>query len=138
MMENIDDETAGKFRTFDVAIQGANWFPVRWPLVKKAFGEFIGWYKKNKKKLHPVELAAIAHLKFIEVHPFGDGNGRIGRLIMNRILMKNGYPPLNIKVKETIEYVKALQFAQNNQKFKELAGWFLHKMGEQYVKPLTG
>lgn len=137
MMENINDEEAGKMRTYDVTIQGANWFPVKGKEVKKAFNELIEWYKKNKNKLHPIELAAITHLKFIEVHPFGDGNGRIARLITNLILMKNAYPPINIKVKDTIEYVKILQYAQNNQKFKELVDWFLQKLGEQYSHILT-
>lgn len=136
MMQNIDNESAGKFRNYDVAIQGANWMPVRASLVEKSFNEFMQWHKKNKKKLHPIELAAISHLKFIEVHPFGDGNGRIGRLIMNQILMKQGYPPLNIKVKDTIEYIKVLQFSQNTQKFDKLIDWFLHKLGQQYSQAL--
>jgi len=132
MMASIDDESAGKMRTYDVAIQGANWLPPRGKEVKKAFKEFMEWYNKNKKKLHPIELAAITHLKFIEVHPFGDGNGRIARLITNLILMKNGYPPINIKVKDTIEYVKVLQYTQNTQKFKGIVDWFLQKLGEGY------
>lgn len=136
MMNNIDDETAGKMRSFDVAIQGANWLPVRGREVKQKFRELMQWHKENKKKLHPIELAAITHLKFIEVHPFGDGNGRIARLITNQILMKNCYPPINIKEKDTIEYVKILQYAQNNQKFKELCNWFLQKLGENYSQIL--
>jgi len=137
MMENINDEEAGGFRGYNVAIQGANWMPVRGKEVKGKFEEFMDWYRKNREKLHPVELAAIAHFKFIEVHPFGDGNGRVARLVTNLILMKNGYPPINIRVKDTIEYVKVLQFAQNKQKFRELADWFLQKLGEQYVGTLA-
>lgn len=132
LMANIDEETAGRLRTFDVAIQGANWTPPRGRDVKKEFALLISWYKKNERRLHPIELAAITHLKFIEVHPFGDGNGRLARLITNLILMRNGYPPLNIKVKDTLEYVKVLQYAQNTQSFRELADWFLQKLGENY------
>ncbi|MCX6799177.1 MAG: Fic family protein [Candidatus Diapherotrites archaeon] len=137
IMKNIDDETAGKLRTFDVAIQGANWLPPRGKEVKAKFEDFMQWFKENKTKLHPIELAAITHLKFIEVHPFGDGNGRIARLITNFLLVKNGYPPINIKEKNTIEYVKVLQYAQNTQKFKELCDWFLQKLGEDYAEILT-
>lgn len=132
MMANIDDETAGKLRAFDVAIQGANWVPPRGNAVKREFESFTKWYRKNEKRLHPLELAAITHLKFIEVHPFGDGNGRIARLITNLILMRNGYPPLNIRVRDTIEYVKSLQYAQNTQSFRELVDWFIQKLGENY------
>jgi len=137
IMENINDEEAGHFRSYDVAIQGANWMPVKGLEVKEKFEEFMVWYRKNREKLHPIELAAIAHFKFIEVHPFGDGNGRVARLITNLILMKNGYPPINIRVRDTIEYVKVLQFTQNKQKFKELVNWLLQKLGEQYVGSLT-
>jgi len=137
IMENIDEETSGKLRDFDVAIQGENWFPPRGKEVKKKFGEFMKWYKENKNKYHPIELVAITHLKFIEVHPFGDGNGRIARLMTNFLLMKKGYPPINIKQKDTIEYVKVLQYGQNTQRFKELCDWFLQKLGEGYVESIA-
>ena len=136
LMKNIESETAGKFRTFDVAIQGANWMPPRGSEVNKKFEEFLKWYASNKNKLHPLELAAITHLKFIEVHPFGDGNGRIARLMTNFLLIKKGYPPINIKEKDTIEYVKVLQYAQNTHGFKELCDWFLQKLGEDYAEVL--
>ncbi|MBU3958163.1 MAG: Fic family protein, partial [Nanoarchaeota archaeon] len=58
--------------------------------------EFFGWYNKNKGRLHSVELAALAHLKFVTIHPFSDGNGRISRLLMNFVLHKHGFPMLNI------------------------------------------
>ena len=136
MMRDIDDETAGRFRTFDVAIQGANWMPPRGSTVSEKFEEFINWHELNKKKLHPVELASITHFKFIEVHPFGDGNGRIARLITNFLLIKDGYPPINIKEKNTIEYVKVLQYTQNTQQFKKLCDWFLQKLGENHARVL--
>jgi len=137
MMANIDDQEAGKLRAYPVAIQGANWMPPSGKEVKKKFEEFLRWYTKNKKQLHPIELAAITHIKFIEVHPFGDGNGRVARLITNLILIRNGYPPINIKVKDTIPYVKQLQYAQNTKKYEKLVDWFLHKLGEDYVKAVS-
>jgi Fic family protein len=137
MMTSIDDQEAGKIRTYPVAIQGANWMPPNEKEVKSKFEEFLQWYTKNKKRLHPVELAAITHVKFIEVHPFGDGNGRVARLVTNLILMRNGYPPMNIKVKDTIPYVKQLQYAQNTKKYEKLVDWFLHKLGEGYVKAVS-
>ncbi|PIV68481.1 MAG: hypothetical protein COS07_03935, partial [Candidatus Aenigmarchaeota archaeon CG01_land_8_20_14_3_00_37_9] len=72
-------------------------------LMKKFF-EF-----SNQTELNPVELAARAHYKFEKIHPFGDGNGRIGRLIMNYILWHNGYPMLIIEYKKRRSYYKALQ-----------------------------
>jgi Fic family protein len=63
----------------------------------------------NESKLNSVELAARAHYMFEKIHPFGDGNGRIGRLLMNFILWKNGYPMLIIEYKKRKSYYKALQ-----------------------------
>src|SRR3989338_7756407 len=134
MMTNIDDAQAGRIRSYTVAIEGANWMPPSEKEVEGKFDEFLAWYSKSKRKLHPIELAAIAHLKFIEVHPFGDGNGRVARLMTNLILMRNGYPPINIKVRDTIPYVKELQYAQNTQKFEKLVDWFVQKLGEEYVE----
>ncbi|MFA4982605.1 MAG: Fic family protein [Candidatus Micrarchaeia archaeon] len=138
MMANIDDEQAGKIRNYPVSIKGANWMPPSENEVEAKFGEFLAWYIKSRRNLHPIELAAIAHLKFIEVHPFGDGNGRVARLMTNLVLMRNGYPPINIKVKDTIPYVKELQYAQNTQKFDKLVDWFVQKLGEEYAESAKG
>ncbi len=134
MMANIDDAEGGRIRNYPVAIEGANWMPPSEKEVEGKFDEFLAWYSKSKRKLHPIELAAIAHLKFIEVHPFGDGNGRVARLMTNLVLMRNGYPPINIKVRDTIPYVKGLQYAQNTQEFKKLVDWFVQKLGEEYAE----
>lgn len=138
MMANIDEQQGGMVRNYQVAIEGANWMPPSEKEVNGKFGEFLAWYAKNRRKLHPIELAAITHLKFIEVHPFGDGNGRVARLITNLVLMRGRYPPINIKVKDTIPYVKELQYAQNTQKFVKLVDWFVQKLGEDYVESAKG
>lgn len=62
-------------------------------------GELIDWYRKEEQKaeLHPVALAALLHYKFVRIHPFDDGNGRISRLLMNYVLFKHNLPPIIIK-----------------------------------------
>ena len=62
--------------------------------VEKSLIELLQYYKKNKKKLHPLQLAFYFHLRYEEIHPFLDANGRTGRLIMNKILMNLGYFPI--------------------------------------------
>ncbi|MFH0714921.1 MAG: Fic family protein [Candidatus Diapherotrites archaeon] len=74
--------------------------------VEKEFDKFFEWFEKNRK-VHPLELAALTHLKLYLVHPFKDGNKRMCRLIFNKILQDNNYPTLNIS-KNTTEYFKNL------------------------------
>lgn len=76
--------------------------------------ELINWYEKNKKKYHAVLLAAVAHNQFENIHPFSDGNGRVGRLLLNNILLKHGKPPVNIELKNRKLYYSALQEYQKN------------------------
>src|SRR3989304_2990489 len=76
-------------------------------LVEKLILQLIAFV--DESELNPVEVAAGAHYLFEKIHPFGDGNGRIGRLLMNCILWKNGYPMLIIEYKKRKSYYKALQ-----------------------------
>ncbi len=71
--------------------------------------DFIYWL--NKFSGHPVEHSALAHYKLVFLHPFIDGNGRVARLLMNLILMKNQYPPAIILMKKRMEYYDALKRA---------------------------
>ena len=73
--------------------------------------ELLTWYNQSIDLIHPIILAAELHYKFITIHPFDDGNGRISRILMNLILMKNGYPPIVIKTNKKDEYFRALRQA---------------------------
>lgn len=76
-------------------------------------GELIEWFKKEeeKKELHPVELAALLHYKVVRIHPFDDGNGRIARLLMNYVFLKNDLPWVVIKSADKRNYLTALNKA---------------------------
>jgi len=108
--KNVFGETkpdiAGKFRDYLVRV-GPHLAP-DWQDVENLMKDFIGFINKNKK-MNPVELAGRAHYQFEKIHPFGDGNGRVGRLLMNFILWHNGYPMLIIEYKKRKSYYKALQ-----------------------------
>lgn len=75
------------------------------PLLKN----LIGWYQKNKDRYPPLLLAAIVHNRFEDIHPFEDGNGRVGRLLLINILIKHGLPPVNIELELREEYYNTLQ-----------------------------
>ncbi|MDE1828014.1 MAG: Fic family protein [Candidatus Micrarchaeota archaeon] len=71
--------------------------------------ELVKWYSKNKAVYPPIVLAAVVHNQFEMIHPFQDGNGRVGRLLLNNILLKHGLPPVNIELKNQKVYYRALQ-----------------------------
>ncbi len=92
IITGIDDEYAGRYRDVNVRILGAIKSPPRFEKVPKKMIEYIEHINKNPEKLNVVELAAIIHYRLVEIHPFTDGNGRCGRLLMNLFLMRHGYP----------------------------------------------
>ena len=71
--------------------------------------ELVNWYNKYKNEYPGILLAAVVHDQFENIHPFADGNGRVGRILLNNILLKNGLPPLNIDLKNQQEYYETLQ-----------------------------
>jgi fido (protein-threonine AMPylation protein) len=77
--------------------------------VKGLVGELVVWYRRNRGKYPPLALAAVVHNQFENIHPFRDGNGRVGRLLLNNILLRHGLPPLNIELRERGRYYRALQ-----------------------------
>lgn len=72
--------------------------------------DLIEWYNEEEKKrvLSPIELAAVFHYRYIRIHPFEDGNGRIARLLVNYILLKQNYPMVIVQSKEKDHYLSAL------------------------------
>lgn len=75
--------------------------------------DLVDWYNQaiSLSQMHPVELAALLHYRFIRIHPFDDGNGRIARILMNLTLMRFGFPPVIIKTQKKEDYYRALQQA---------------------------
>jgi len=77
--------------------------------VQKEMNILIKWYNSNEKKIHPLELATLFHGKFEKIHPFEDGNGRVGRFLVNSILINNGYPPIIIRKTVRGSYINSLR-----------------------------
>jgi len=80
--------------------------------------ELINWYDKNKTKYPALVLGAVVHNQFENIHPFKDGNGRVGRILLNNILIKHGLPPINIDFKNRVEYYSTLKAYELNKNLK--------------------
>lgn len=114
ILKSIDNKNAGIYRKNNVLISGSKHRSVEYMLVEEKMGELLSWYNASKEQLQPVELAALFHFKYVYIHPFIDGNGRTARLLMNLILLRNGYPMAIIKNEDRSEYMKALEMASVN------------------------
>lgn len=123
-------DIAGKIRTYQVGIGGSKFMPPTPVEIGPMLTEFFQWYNKYKNRLHPVELAALAHLKFVTIHPFGDGNGRVSRLVMNFILSKKKYPMFDIPYEGRNSYYNALE--RSNVKEEDMI--FLQWFAKRYIK----
>ncbi len=106
LMKDIDERIG--YRTADIRVIKSRFDSTPVEYVKADMEILINWYNENKKKLHPLALAGIFHHKFEKIHPFFDGNGRTGRILMNSILINNGYPPIIIDKKKRPGYLDAL------------------------------
>jgi len=132
LFEETKPDIAGQIRRHGVSITGSKFTPPSPVELNPLLRQFFSWYNRSKASMHPVELAALVHLKFVTVHPFSDGNGRISRLMMNFILNKHGYPMLNIEYKGRRSYYSALERAQVNSNERVFYQWFFRKyLGEQ-------
>lgn len=101
------------------------------PEIPKKLEEFFGWLNKyDVKKNNPVEFAALSHYKFVSIHPFADGNGRISRLIMNYILFRHDCPFMLIRNNDRRSYFKALERSQINHDEIFFLKWFM----KYYIK----
>jgi len=106
-----DESIAGKLRSElkrNVKIAGTAYIPPKWQDVNKELKNFFVWYGLKNRRLHPVELASLIHLKLISIQPFVDGNSRLSRLLMNWVLWKKSYPLIDIPVEDLEDYYDVL------------------------------
>jgi Fic family protein len=124
ILKGIDDGEAGRYRRQNVRILGAPLIPPQAIKVPHLMEEFIGWYYENDYKTSIPELAARIHYKFVCIHPFIDGNGRVARLLMNLFLMQNGYSPAVILKVDRKKYYRVLNEANrgNEETFEDFIG----------------
>jgi Fic family protein len=110
VLKGIDADEAGRYRRENVVIAGASTTPPDFLHLNDEMRALLAWYQQAGS-LHAVERAAQLHTRFVKIHPFIDGNGRSGRLLLNLELMKSGYPPAVIRKEDRLAYYDALDEA---------------------------
>lgn len=117
ILTGINDDWAGIYRQTEIFITGSNAeFPPPYQ-VPRLMQQLIKWLREQQEG-HPVRIAADAHFKLVTIHPFRDGNGRTTRLLMNLILILNGYPMAVIRKEDRIEYFKSFEIARIKKNIK--------------------
>ncbi|OGD93068.1 MAG: hypothetical protein A2W83_05550 [Sulfuricurvum sp. RIFCSPLOWO2_12_43_5] len=140
ILSGIQDDWAGKYRRTEVFIRGSD---VQFPSPKAvplAMKEFIDWLTSRQEE-HPVKIAADAHFKFVSIHPFVDCNGRTTRLLMNLILILNGYQMAVIRNEDRTTYLNSFETARKKddmQPFYNLVYTAVERSLDIYLDVLAG
>lgn len=129
-------EFAGKLRDVEVVIRDSfgNIHHAGTPFkeVKGLLEELCRWYKIHKNKYPVLLLAVMMHNQFEHIHPFQDGNGRVGRLLLNYVLLSHNYPPINIKLKDRQEYYECLKKYSRTHDLKSMLRFLVKEYRKQY------
>jgi Fic family protein len=136
-----DAKHAGVYRNVQVYITGTEYKPPKPADIPKQMQGFIKEIEKFKKELHPIEQAAMTHKRLVDIHPFVDGNGRTARILMNIILIQNGYGVASISPMLRREYIAALVESRNPKSpnalpFKELVAQCVIETQKDYYRML--
>ena len=133
LMDRQSDK--GMYRSVPVRV-GA-FYPCKPHEIPTQMEQLIIDYNGEMQNLHVVQRAAIFHLRFETVHPFIDGNGRVGRLLLNFELMREGYPPVNVKFSDRQKYYDCFNhYRENNgdtSKMTELIGGYAIEELRRYI-----
>lgn len=115
VMKEIDDEWAGKYREVEVKITGTKFVPPDPVAVPVKMRQLEQWLQNKENSRELIDYSALAHYKLVEIHPFIDGNGRSARLLMNLILMNQGFPPTVILKNDRQKYYQTLDLAHKGK-----------------------
>ena len=137
LFESTKKEIAGEIRDYDVRVGQSKFLPPPHGAVGALVRAFFEWYEANRNVTNPVELAALVHLKFVTIHPFGDGNGRVSRLMMNHALYGAGYPMMDVEYTDRRSYYKALERSQTKDVEWPFVQWFVRRYLRMYAKYLV-
>ncbi len=129
-------DIAGQLRSVQVWIGGSKHVPPSPLEVRPLMMEFVRRLHRNHRLLHPVQLAAEFHFRFESIHPFADGNGRIGRLAMNLLLNGAGYPMVDIPFVKRKGYYAALERGNVTDSSRPFLHWFFLRYSREHRRLL--
>jgi Fic family protein len=112
LMKGILGDDAGRYRRVPVHIPGSTGVPPDWPRVPDLMAGFTRAFRARPADEHPIRFAARAHVDLVGIHPFADGNGRVARLVVNFLLMRDGWPPALYTSAERLGYLRAIRSAR--------------------------
>ncbi|MCR5610419.1 MAG: Fic family protein [Clostridiales bacterium] len=133
-------EDRGVFRRIPVRIMGAYTEPAQPYLIEPKLTELLSVNEERKAHMNPIERIARFHLEFEGVHPFIDGNGRTGRLIMNLDLIREGFPPVNVKFTDRKKYYDAFDAFYRDgdaSAMTDLIAGYVNERLDTYLKILS-
>jgi Fic family protein len=139
VLQKINDTSAGRYREVDVELAGIDFELPNHLQVPNLMEDFLAWLTGDNSD-HPVKVAADAHLKLVTIHPFIDGNGRTARLLMNLLLMQEGYPPALVRKEDRNDYIDSIGLAQqmnDSDFYYELIAQSVERSIDVYLKALN-
>ena len=132
-----DRENRGKYRNVPVRFMGALHNPPQPYMIQPALEQLLQHYEEWKTQRHPLEAISLFHLEFESIHPFIDGNGRTGRLLLNLELIKAGYLPIDIKFTDRRAYYESFdeyhRMNQNAEPMVQLIASYEKSELQQYI-----
>lgn len=121
ILDRINPQNAGFYRIGGVRISGTDYVPPKAAKVPELMKELYRFF--NNKSGQAIETAALIHQKFVDIHPFIDGNGRAARLLLNLYLMRNGYPPVILLRAERKKYIRTIMEGQLGNNYVPFANF---------------
>lgn len=112
LTQGILGDDAGRYRRTPVYIRGSMDVPPNWVKVPDLMEAFASSFRTRPADEHPLRFAARAHVDFVGIHPFLDGNGRTARMLVNFLLMREGWPPALYTVTDRAQYMRAIRSAR--------------------------
>lgn len=137
LFRETKQDIAGRLREVQVWIRGSKHVPPSPVEVRPMLVELLRFAVRSRAKVHPVQLAGEFHYRFEDIHPFVDGNGRVGRLAMNLLLAQAGYPMLDIPYTKRQGYYSALEKSSVGSTARPFLHWYFLRYARAHRRLLA-